>query len=325
MRFLALDAGQSGVRSRILRDSVTKYDGETGTLAADRPMPVLTAERYLASHGGIRTDLPLAPQLTDVVLEIAAEIAPIDAVAVGSTGFTGSEDLSVLDVLGSSGVRTVLIAHDSITSYLGALGTQEGAVVSSGTGVVTLAVGASALARVDGWGNIMGDAGSGYWFGRAALDAAMRAYDGRGPGTVLLDRLCDEFGYAEGAYIQLQSDPARVRRTASFSRWVTAALADGDRVAAEICKRGAAELALSVTSGLDRVGIDHTAETPICTIGGMFRSEPIAEAFAAELRVHRPAYRHDRPRGDSLDGAAELFALDLSSAIGAHVTRVALA
>jgi N-acetylglucosamine kinase-like BadF-type ATPase len=33
----------------------------------------------------------------------------------------------------------------------------------------------------------MGDAGSGYWLGRAALDAVMRAHDGRGPATALTE------------------------------------------------------------------------------------------------------------------------------------------
>ncbi|WP_341476215.1 BadF/BadG/BcrA/BcrD ATPase family protein, partial [Cryobacterium zongtaii] len=56
---------------------------------------------------------------------------------------------------------------------------------SAGTGVVTLAVGVHDVARIDGWGNLIGNAGSGYWIGRAALEAVMREYDGRGPVTVL--------------------------------------------------------------------------------------------------------------------------------------------
>jgi glucosamine kinase len=313
MRYLALDVGQSGVRARVL-------NGDESEIA-----PRGVGEPDLPDHLGIRTDLPLARQLADIVSAIAAEAGAIDAVAVGVTGYTSDEDLDELAALGPLGVRTVLIAHDSITSYLGALGVEQGAVVASGTGVVTLAVGAKALARVDGWGNIMGDAGSGYWFGRAALDAAMRAYDGRGAETVLLDRLREEFGDVEGAYIELQSDPVRIRRTASFSRWVTAAEAEGDAVAAEICRQGAAELALSVASGLDRVGIDPATDTPVCTIGGIFGSTAIAEAFTAELRARRPAFRQARPRGNGLDGAAELFTLAPTSALGARVTRFAIA
>ncbi|MDT3318074.1 hypothetical protein Q9S71_14695 [Microbacterium sp. KSW4-11] len=47
---------------------------------------------------------------------------------------------------------------------------------------MTLAVGDRDTARVDGWGWTMGDAGSGFWIGREALTAVMRAHDHRGPG-----------------------------------------------------------------------------------------------------------------------------------------------
>lgn len=311
MRKLAIDAGQSGLRARIVEPA--RREIGCGSIDTDT-----------ASYPGIRTDLPLARQLADAVKAIASEVGKIETVAVGTTGFTGHEDLGGLDVLGPLGIRTVLITHDSITSYLGALGSEPGAVVAAGTGVVTLAVGASDVARVDGWGNIMGDAGSAYWFGREALDAAMRAYDGRGPATALLYRLEAEFGDVEGAYIKTQSDPDRIRRIASFARWVTEAESQGDATASEICRRGAAELAVSVNSGLHRVGIARAADVPVCTIGGVFRSRAITRAFLTELRTRRPAFRHLRSRGNGLDGAEALFTLPADSALHTRIRQLKL-
>ena len=43
-------------------------------------------------------------------------------------------------------------------------------------------------ARAGGWGHMIGDEGSGYWIGREALAAVMRASDGRGPATRLTAR-----------------------------------------------------------------------------------------------------------------------------------------
>ena len=91
-------------------------------------------------------------------------------------------------------------------------------MVASGTGVVTLAVGRTELARVDGWGYLLGDAGSGYWLGRAALDAVMRAHDGRGDATALSAIAVAEFPDLEHAYIELQADPGRVGRIAAYAR-----------------------------------------------------------------------------------------------------------
>ena len=40
-------------------------------------------------------------------------------------------------------------------------------------------------ARAGGWGYVLGDEGSGYWIGRAALRAVLREADRRGPATLL--------------------------------------------------------------------------------------------------------------------------------------------
>ena len=41
------------------------------------------------------------------------------------------------------------------------------------------------MRRVDGWGPLLGDDGSGYDIGTRGLRAAFAAYDGRGPETLL--------------------------------------------------------------------------------------------------------------------------------------------
>ncbi|WBM80084.1 hypothetical protein KIV56_00185 [Cryobacterium breve] len=104
-------------------------------------------------------------------------------------------------------MQDVFLAHDSVTSYLGALGDTPGAVIAVGTGVVTLAVGVGAVARVDGWGYLIADAGSGYWLGRAALDSVMRDYDGRGQVTALRNAVQKEFPNLETLYLEPASRP----------------------------------------------------------------------------------------------------------------------
>ncbi|MCA1845918.1 MAG: hypothetical protein LC792_22560, partial [Actinobacteria bacterium] len=49
----------------------------------------------------------------------------------------------------------------------------------------------NAVACVDGWGHLLGDAGSGFWVGRKGLDAALRAHDGRPGGSAHLARLVE--------------------------------------------------------------------------------------------------------------------------------------
>ncbi|GGF48699.1 hypothetical protein GCM10010922_25670 [Microbacterium sorbitolivorans] len=225
---LAIDAGQTGIKAR-------------GAGAADRLFP------------GVRTHEPLIPQLVAVVEALAGD-DPIDSLSFGVSGLTSAEAdaAALLAALPGSRPRRILLAHDSITSYLGALGDRTGAVIASGTGAVALAVGATRIARVDGWGNIMGDAGSAYWIGREALDAVMRAHDGRGPATALVGVVRERWPDLEDAYIDLQSDPNRVSVVASLAAAVDAH-AGTDEVAARIAWRAGAELAASVIAGLARV------------------------------------------------------------------------
>lgn len=284
---LAIDAGQTGIKVRVTPD------------ARDEVFP------------GILTHEPLLPQLASLVRSVLDRAdGPVGLVTAGVSGLTSIEAdaAALLAGIGDPRVREVRLAHDSTTSFLGALGTRTGAVVASGTGVVTLAVGPALVARVDGWGHIMGDAGSGYWIGREALDAVMRDYDGRGPRTLLREVAEERWPDLSRAYIELQSSAERVSIVASFAAEVSRLSDEGDAVAQLISTRAGAELAGSVETALRRVGADG-GETEVCAIGGVLRSTAVRAAFATRIRAHLPHARIVEPRGDGLDGAVALAGL----------------
>jgi len=78
------------------------------------------------------------------------------------------------------GFRDIMIRNDAV-AILEALSPREPAIlIAAGTGTVTIGRAASgSIVRVDGWGPLAGDAGSGTWTGRRAIEAALRAHDGR--------------------------------------------------------------------------------------------------------------------------------------------------
>lgn len=289
LALLSMDAGQTGTKVRLHGS-----DGST----RDDLLP------------GVLTDRPLAPQLAEIAerLSQAAGAAP-DTIAIGVSGVTDvlSETESLLRHPALADVRRVIVAHDSVTSFLGVLGDRQGAVIAVGTGVVTLGVGPRSAVRVDGWGNIMGDAGSGYWIGREALDAVMRAYDGRGEATALTPLVRERWPDLEGAYTSLQADSDRVRLVASFAAPTATLAAEGDPIARRICENAAAELALSVTSALQTT--TAPADAAVGAIGGVLRSDLIRSAFEAAVRAARPAVRFAPPVGTGLDGVDALVEL----------------
>ncbi|MDJ1113823.1 N-acetylglucosamine kinase [Microbacterium dauci] len=304
---LSVDAGQTGIKLRLSED----------IHVLQMTMP------------GVRTHNPPAEQIAEAVLRAAGQWArPIHTVAAGVSGLVDDarEGQELLVRLEPAGVRRVVIAHDSVTSYLGALGANPGAVVAAGTGVVTLAVGARSVARVDGWGNLLGDAGSGYWIGRAGLEAAMRAYDGRAAPTRLLQMLTNQWPDPEAAYIDLQGDADRVRVVASFARQV-GELAAVDATAAAICRAAAQELSMAVEAGLRRVqgGPEAWAEGPeVAAIGGVFDAEAIRRPFERLLQASWPKATISVPRGTGIDGAQALPSLAADHPLRSRVAECAV-
>lgn len=298
---LAIDAGQTGIKVRVTVGEVA---------AREEVFP------------GILTHQPLLPQLAAVARATLDDSGLTRAVVTaGVSGLTSIEAdaAAFLSAISDARVLDVRLAHDSTTSFLGALGLGTGAVVASGTGVVTLAVGADRVARVDGWGHIMGDAGSGYWIGREALDAVMRAYDGRGPHTALRTVAEQRWPDLSRAYIDLQSADERVSIVASFAAHVARLAEEGDSVAQLISTRAGAELAHSVEAALRVVGADATP-AEVCAMGGVLRSESVRESFATHVSAHLPNARIVEPRGAGIDGAVALATLPAQHPLFAAVS-----
>src|SRR6185369_3788449 len=83
-----------------------------------------------------------------------------------------------------------LVVNDALVALEAGAPEQPGIVVIAGTG--SIAYGRNdrnQSARAGGWGYVLGDEGSGYWIGRAALRAVLREADRRGPQTLLTSLL----------------------------------------------------------------------------------------------------------------------------------------
>src|SRR5881398_1673447 len=86
------------------------------------------------------------------------------------------------------------VDNDARIALTGAIGFGAGVVVIAGTGSVAFGRNdAGDEARAGGWGPIIGDEGSAYGIARTAMAAILRAFDGRGPETKLVDHLREEY------------------------------------------------------------------------------------------------------------------------------------
>jgi N-acetylglucosamine kinase-like BadF-type ATPase len=168
----------------------------------------------------------------------------------------------------------------------------------------------SAVACVDGWGHLLGDAGSGFWIGRRGLDAALRAHDGRGGGSPLLARLVER---DVGPLDRLPELAARagagpVAAIASFSVQVAEAADAGDDVARHIWREAAAHLADSAVACARRLNPNSSTPIAVSWLGGLFAVPDalLLEPFLARIRATFPAADLMPAAGDALAGAARL-------------------
>jgi N-acetylglucosamine kinase-like BadF-type ATPase len=153
-----------------------------------------------------------------------------------------------------------------------AFGDGPGIVVTSGTGSVAVARDPfGRLHRTGGYGWQMGDEGSGYAVGRAALGAVGRAADGRSPKTAL-NKLVLE-GTRSESMDQLirwaaKATPAEV---ASLAPAVMQAAGSGDTVAQGILDYAARELAQLAILLLEHFGADEREKVEVATNGGLLQ------------------------------------------------------
>ena len=299
---LFVDAGQSAVRARLrTQDSVQEW-----TLPK------------------IDTSNEIAPQILSAIQAVfKVSNAKPWQISISSTALSDEIRTAeqILAAVSGEGVESLLLAHDSIAGYLAALGHRLGAVSAVGTGVVTLGVGPMGFARVDGWGNIIGDAGSGFWIGRAALDAAMRAFDGRGQQTLLLELMKKEFPDIPNAYLALQSDPGRVARIASFSR-ETIELSKDDPVAKRIVDEAVEELVLSISAALRTVGFGNSDNPSISWVGNVARNQIVSARLRTNLLKTWPNAEILEANLEPIDGVELMSQIKAESPISSKVTKV---
>jgi len=200
------------------------------------------------------------------------------AICLGIAGVDRPDDAKVVrSIMRRIGFQArVLVVNDALVALESGTPGEPGVVIISGTG--SIAYGRNAAreaARAGGWGHVLGDEGSGYWIGRAALRAVLRESDHRGPKTALTALLLEHFGIeqAQGLLHEVYYSNLRPSAIGSLAQCVEAAFRQGDGVAIGILRAAANELEASGMTVARRLGLVGEAFTFVLS-GGIFRAVP---------------------------------------------------
>ena len=295
---------------------------KTVCLLADEQGTIVAESRRGGANLQAVGELEVEKVLHDVMEEAIGnhDVRPA-AICLGIAGVDRPDDATVVkSIMKRIGYKArVLVVNDALVALEAGAPGQAGIVVISGTGSISYGRNARGeAARSGGWGYVLGDEGSGYWIGRAALRAVLRQSDRRGPETVLSPLLLEHFGIQRAQELIHEVYHTNLKPSAigSLAKCVQAAFTNGDPVAIGILRGAADELeasALSVARRLDMVGQAFT----FILAGGIFRAVPwLEQELERRLPVSSP---HSRVRLLDREPAVGAVALALLEARGGAV------
>ncbi len=291
---LGVDGGGSATRSVII-----STEGEVFATAEAGPSNPITigAERALAN-------------ILEAVDEASTRCGVHEFLA-SRLGVAGTDRSrlrqELLDGMRPSFGDTAIVS-DAASALAGGTGCRPGVVVIAGTG--SIAYGENRLgetARAGGWGWRLGDEGSGYTIGLKAIMAALRAQDGRGPETVLKQKIVSHLGLGRlEDIIDWVYEPGREPRGIAYLvPLVREAEAEGDEAAALVMAEAGAELGFVANAVIRRLGM--SGEFLVSLNGGVFKQPSgYIIAFEEVLRREAPECALIKPRMPPLLGSGLL-------------------
>jgi N-acetylglucosamine kinase-like BadF-type ATPase len=259
------------------------------------------------SRAGLR-EHPLAAAF----LGVAGVVSPGDHTIVRDMALALS--LAPADYIG--------IDHDCRIALAGGLSGRPGIVLIVGTGSSCYGLNAQGKAwRAGGWGHLISDEGSSYWFGVQAMRAAVMSYDGRSGPTLLVDAVKRQFVAHD-----LQDLMHRIY-VPGLSKHEIAALAPavidaarvGDEAALDLLRQGMRELALCVWAVAHHLDLaDGICELTL--VGGLLRAGAVVlNLLRDEILSRLPQCRLTLPEMPPVFGAALLGLQTLGVTVNAPV------
>jgi len=246
----------------------------------------------------------LAGLVRDALAEAGVAAKPA-ALFAGLAGVGNEHERQRVETaLATAGVAgQVRVGTDGFIALDGALGGQAGILVVAGTGSVAYGRGEDGrVERCGGWGMIVGDEGSAWSVGRLGLAAALRAADGRGPPTRLLDRFLALLGVEDERGIPPWAGRTEKSGVAALAVHVVQAAEEGDAVALQLLEREARELACHAVALARRLE-PWSGAVPVAFHGGMLESDFYAEIVRNALDEYEYRFEVRPSVADAVAGA----------------------
>ncbi len=184
-----------------------------------------------------------------------------------------------------------VIVPDFVTAYYAVTLGDPGIAVIAGTGSIAYGRNSrNVSARAGGWGWFGGDEGSAIWIAMKAIEAAGKYFDGRGPKTLIGEKLLSFFKVRsplqliDVVYSKVRED---IGELGQLARVVNEAAEEGDQLAQEILVRGGRELALMAKAVYDKIYVSEDTFI-VGGVGSVYSSRTLRNSFISNVKEYLP-------------------------------------
>jgi N-acetylglucosamine kinase-like BadF-type ATPase len=235
---------------------------------------------------------------------------PFAGVFFGMAGVVSESDRNIVRAIARQLQLgdTIGVDHDIRISLAGGLSGRPGIALIAGTGSSCFGLNERGQRwQAGGWGHLISDEGSSYWFGWNAIRLAIGAYDGRWSSS-LLEPVQQRLGLKEmpDIHYRLYTQGIAKSEVAAFAPLVFAAAAAGDGMANALIDQGTRDLAQMVKAVAHHLGW-KTARCEVTLTGGLWRAgEAVIAPFRRALGEALPLARITMPELPPVLGACVL-------------------
>ena len=251
--------------------------------------------------------------IVDLTQDAGIEKSEIDAVVVGVAGIWLEEErqrfahlLRVIARDSGFNLQDMIATSDAEIALRGAFGTEAGIMLIAGTGTITLGKTKKGdLVRSGGWGIEIDDEGSGAWIGKKGLSACVKAIDGRGIKTTLLDSLADRYPQINLKHPRsiVSAFMDKVFEYHHLTPMVLEEAEKGDKACMAIVKEAAEKLYENIQAVSQSIS---GSPLTVSFLGGLLENNTLVAKELMNKIKKEGSFKVVDPKGTALDGSIEL-------------------
>lgn len=231
---------------------------------------------------------------------IKKHIFHINCVVLGLAGLDTKRDEAVLarmvnQALAAANITadSIYLGNDAMLTLKGSAGQNNGVLLAAGTGSIACGITKEGLeARVGGWGYRVGDEGSGYSIGKAAIAHVLKSYDGREKHSDLSAAILRQLSLPdEDALINwVYSAHFSVAQVAALTPIIVNLAESGDHQSQQIVQCACQELEIMVLTVIRKLGLLN-AEFSLVLSGGVLKNQLVHRQLIQHLAAICPGLR----------------------------------